>query len=107
MLQVGPVTYLMITDNILLPTPLESMRTLLILSTKGKRRGHVFKRLYTSHTVYLHTLQIGTHIRFCLQLIFHIVHLRKRGYTACIVFKRKKKRSPFVTTMYSVYNLST
>ena len=39
--------------------------------------------------------QTGTHQRFCLQLIFYVVHLRKRVYTAYIAYKRKQEKATF------------
>ena len=46
--------------------------------------------LHLTQPIYIR-VQIGTHQRFCLQLIFYIVHLRKHGYTAYIAYKRNKK----------------
>ena len=102
MLQIGPFTYLMITDNILI-LHFEISAYTAYTGYKGKIEEDMFSESYIHlmHPVYIR-VQNGTHQRFCLQLIFYAVHLRKRGYTAYNLVSNVRS----IPTFSEMYNIN-
>ena len=80
MLNVGTLTYLMITDNTLI-LHLEITAYTAYTGYKGKIEKDMFfeEYIHLIQPIYM-TVQIGTHQRVCLQLIFYIVHLSLSTY---------------------------
>ena len=89
MLQVGKITYLMITDDILI-LHFEITAYTAYTWYKWKIEEDMFLERYIHLIQSINIrVQISTHQRFCLQLIVYVVHRRNRGYTAYIANKRK------------------
>ena len=88
MLQVGTITYLMITNNILI-LHLEISTYTAYTGYKGKIEEDMFLEGYIHliQPIYIR-VQISIQQRFCLQLIFYVEHLRIHGYTVYIAYKR-------------------
>ena len=90
MLQVGTIIYLMITDNIHTLLHLEISACTAHTWYKGKIEEYIISEGYIHiiQPIYIR-IQIGTHQGFCLQLMFYVVHRKKRGYSAFIAYKGK------------------
>ena len=79
----------MITDNILI-LHLEISAYTAYTGNKGKTEEDMFSEGYIHpiQPIYIR-VQISTQQRFCLQLIFYVMHLRKSIYTVDIAYKGK------------------
>ena len=110
MLQVGTIAYMMITDkSLILRLEITAYTAYAEYKEKIEKR-HVFRGYIRPIPQFYKPIQIGTHQRFCLQLVFHIWHLRERGHVGTLrtlLTSESRKRLPFVKTKYIVYNFST
>ena len=93
----------MITDNILIPH-LEISVYNAYKGYKGKIEGDMFLEGYI-HLIQPAYIRVQTTQlqKFCLQLIFYVAHLRRRGYIVNIANKRKYKRATFICILSTTY----
>ena len=113
MLQVGTITYLMITDKILI-LHLEISTYTAYTGYKVKIEKDMFLEGYIHliQPIYIR-VQISTHQRFCVKVIFYVVYLRKVGTLRTLVKENIEKATfckeyvHYIQPIYIMLQVST